>query len=350
MLSNLQVRRFRGLNDLAIDRLGRINLVTGCNNSGKTALLEALFLLSGGGNPHLVFNAGAMRGFHSTGGAAKMIEDVPWKLWFSGLDMALGIEISGSHGILGQLKLKITPVLPGRIELPLDSSDLSFSERAHGKHELEFSFAADSAPETRNRVRFSGRTLQFAPSDKPLPFPAVSLSAQTESVEEDAVRLGQLRKRKQEHLVVDALRVFEPELRRIEGNSVGGSSMIWGDIGLSELVPLAMMGEGMERIARLMLAISAAPGGLVLVDEIENGLHHSVLGKIWSTIERAAEQFDTQIVATTHSFECVEAAHHSLDRSGFRLHRLEPVDRKIVCRSYLPEQADSALRHGLEVR
>ena len=65
--------------------------------------------------------------------------------------------------------------------------------------------------------------------------------------------------------------------------------MIWGDIGLPELIPLPVMGEGMTKIASLVLAIATAKGGIVLVDEIENGLHHSVLPKVWETVDRAAQ-------------------------------------------------------------
>ena len=85
--------------------------------------------------------------------------------------------------------------------------------------------------------------------------------------------------------------------------------MIWGDIGLRELVPLAVMGDGMSRLARLVLAIADAPGGLVLVDEIETGLHHTVLSDVWRVVDEAARQFETQVVATTHSYECIRAAH-----------------------------------------
>ena len=69
--------------------------------------------------------------------------------------------------------------------------------------------------------------------------------------------------------------------------------MIRVDVGLSELVPLSTMGEGMARVARLILALPAARGGLVLVDEIENGLHRSVLLKVWCSVAHAAARFDT---------------------------------------------------------
>ena len=93
---------------------------------------------------------------------------------------------------------------------------------------------------------------------------------------------------------MNALRIIEPKLQSIEDNSAGGFPMIWGDIGLPELVPLAMMGEGMTRLARLVLAIASAPGGLVLVDEIETGLHHTVLPDVWRAVGRRRRSSSTR--------------------------------------------------------
>ena len=53
MLDRLRIRNYRVFGNLEVTRLSRVNVVAGGNNAGKTSLLEALFLLSGGGNPHL---------------------------------------------------------------------------------------------------------------------------------------------------------------------------------------------------------------------------------------------------------------------------------------------------------
>ena len=159
-----------------------------------------------------------------------------------------------------------------------------------------------------------------------------------------------LRRQKQGDLLVKALQVVDPRLQSIEDNSSSGIPMIWGDIGLSELVPLSVMGEGMAQIARLVLAIASTPNGVVLVDEVENGFHHSVLPDIWRAVDTAAKQFRTQVFATTHSFECVTAAHASLSTDRFRLHRLETDGEMSRCVTYEPDSIDAAVRHGLEVR
>ena len=73
-------------------------------------------------------------------------------------------------------------------------------------------------------------------------------------------------------------------------------------------VPLLYMGDGMGRLASILLAISSAAGGGVVIDEIENGIHHSCLEALWSVIFQAAAQSKTQVFATTHSYECIEAS------------------------------------------
>ena len=106
----------------------------------------------------------------------------------------------------------------------------------------------------------------------------------------------------------------------------------------------------MTHLVRIVLAIATAQGGVVLIDENENGLHHSILPTVWGVIGEAAERLDVQVFATTHIFECVEAAHHALGPDGFRLHRLEVVDNQSRCVTLSPTAIDGVIRHNLEVR
>ena len=152
-------------------------------------------------------------------------------------------------------------------------------------------------------------------------------------------------------LLLEALKVIEPKLQSIEENSASGAPMIWGDIGLFELVPLAVMGEGMSPTCPAgSCYFRRAEDGVFLVDEIENGIHHSVLPRVWRAIDSVAKQFNTQIIATTHSLECVRAAHESLVEDDFRLHRLEANEVGNRCVTYDPETIAAALDFNLEVR
>lgn len=350
MLKRLDVRHFRGLNDLHIGRLSNINLIAGRNNSGKTSLLEALFLLSGGGNPQLVLSLNAFRGIQAATGPPEAIGDTLWKHFFFALNTERDVEISALHASLGQLTLGIAPVRPSTIEVSFDDPSLA-SLATVPEHTLQLSFANGSGEEFKTQIRLTGHSIKFDQSDVSVPFGAIFLSSRSGNLNEDATRLGQLRRRKEGDLILEALRVVEPRLQGVEDNMASGSPMIWGDVGLPELVPLPVMGEGMTRLARLVLAISSAPQGrLVLVDEIENGFHHSVLPDVWRVVDKAADQFNTQVFATTHSLECVAAAHESLSADRFSLHRLETAGELSRCVTYEPDSIAAAIRHGLEVR
>ena len=77
-------------------------------------------------------------------------------------------------------------------------------------------------------------------------------------------------------------------------------SFIYADIGLGEMLDLRIMGDGLVHLTSILLHIASAAGGIVLIDEIENGLHHSIMHKVWRAIAAAARQFNTQVIATTH--------------------------------------------------
>ena len=349
MLKKIHIRNFRKLNDLEIDRMDQVNLFTGRNNSGKTTLLEALFLLVGAGNAGMTLSINAFRGIDSAGGTPAAIREAFWKPMFSALEMSEVIQVEAEETLLGQLTLRIMLEQPGMIELPIGKPAGTSTEFLK-ESPLLFSFDSKQTGHVECHMRVQGTGIQIEHPAAGVPLQAVFLSSRLGNLQEDAMRLGQLRKRKQATVIVDALKIVEPRLQSVEDNSASGTPLIWGDVGLPELIPLPVMGEGMTRVARLILAISAAQGGLVLVDEIENGLHHTILAKVWQAINASAKTFNTQVIATTHSFECMEAAYQSLGKDGFRLHRLEAENGKSRCVTYEPDQIEAVIRHVLEVR
>jgi predicted ATPase len=120
------------------------------------------------------------------------------------------------------------------------------------------------------------------------------------------------------------------------------------------MLPLALMGNGLRRLTTLLLTVLTSGDGIVLVDEIETGLHHSMLPGARRAIASAAKRASVQIVATTHSYECVRAAREAFEGSAatFRLHRLERrrSDGKIVAKMYDDEAFAGAMNAELEVR
>ncbi len=346
MLEKLHIRNYRIFRDLEIDQLRRINLIAGRNNSGKTSLLEAIFLLARAGNPDMLGNVNVSRVDLDD---KAPLGEIFWKPFFSNLDMSRSIEINACHTSHGALALEIAFERSPRIEIPMEYICGTPVANPPDKLTLTLRYS-DSGGQDENYIAIQASQAKVTLPRIVAPIRSAFLKAQTTNNQDDAILLAGLRQQKRDHLLLEALQVIEPKLQSIEDNSASGTPMIWGDIGLSELIPLAVMGEGMTQLARSVLAISTAPDGVVLVDEIENGIHHSVLPKVWRAIDTAAKQFNTQIFATTHSRECVRAAHEALAEDDFRLHRLEANDDDNRCVTYDPESIASAIKFNFEVR
>ena len=353
MLERLHVRNFRGFEDLEVDRLSRINLFAGRNDTGKSTLLEAIFLLGSAADPRLAFNEHMLRseGVQVTGPAS--MADTLWKPLFFELHTDGPIEITGYDSSIGRMSLKLALERPVTTELAHDKENGALPTARPDERLLAFTYVDPQAGKLSSRARETADKVVFDRSDPEneyIPFTGAILKPGAGNLAQDAVHLGQLRKQKRGELLRDALRTIEPRLNGIEDNASSGVPMLWVDIGLRELVPLPVMGNGLTHMARIVLSATAVQDGVLMVDEIENGLHHSALQDVWRVVDNVAKQFNVQIFATTHSLECVQAAHEALGAGGFRLHRLETANGTTRCVTYDEEAIDGAVRHNLEVR
>ena len=90
-----------------------------------------------------------------------------------------------------------------------------------------------------------------------------------------------------------------------------------------------------------------------MIDEIENGFHHSVMTDVWRVIKESSREFNLQVFTTTHSDECIRAAYNAFaedDKFDFRFHRLDNIDGNISSVTYDKETLEFALENGWEVR
>ena len=359
MFKSLQIKNFRLFREFEIEELGTINLLSGRNNCGKTTLLEALYLLSGAGNPDLVRRIAAFRGVKRVRGAQTVVQDTYWKPLFREFDVGLPLEIIAHHRALGRLTLTMSVERKGTLQvgsrptdprqLLLSGFDLSPSEMPE-PWELCLEFKSEGSEPRIGRAHLTTDGLSVTLPEPFEPIPGVFVASGAGGAEEDAGRLDQIRKRKEGKLVTEALRGIEPRLLDVETSSATGHPMIWADVGLSELIPLQFMGEGMSYVASIVLAIQSARGGVILVDEVSRGIHHSVLKDFWILLSEVAQRSKVQIFASTHSHECVVAAHQTLG-SELRYLRLDRThDGDIRPITYSDEALDAAIEHDLEVR
>lgn len=356
MLKSLRIRNYRVFKYLEVGGLKRINLIAGKNNSGKTSLLEAICLLVSHKNPQVAISSQVVRPTTPVDEpvATRLSVETAWKHLFHDVDMTRPIEIEGtlSSGLEANLKISAQ-----RERLTRIAMGSGLNDAVPGAQSLVFSYSDSGQRKAESRIRVSSNGVEIEqpePNDQNHSVNTVQgariVLPQSGSRAEDAALLANLRIHKKSDTLLNALKLIEPRLRSVEDSVASGTPMIWGDIGLSEMIPLHVMGEGMTHVARIMLGIFSMPGGVVLVDEIENGIHHSAMADVWKAIGKAAERSNTQVFATTHSFECIQKAYKGLGEDGFRLHRLDSKDGENFSVTYEPDELELVMRLHLEVR
>lgn len=303
MLRSIQIKNFRLFRDVSIDSLNRVNLIAGENNTGKTALLEALVLLLG--------DSEAFLRLASTLRAAQDAEndfESFWKWLFHQRDSRIPMEIRAipEAGALFSLK----------------SEHRSIDQR------IDFHCGREGDREAIKMIRRDGAGGAKSPTDG---WPRLSIfSTIPASPTEDAEYFNRIAaKRGGEQRVVELLQVIEPRLQDLKYLKLGSQPLVYADVGMEDLIPTTQLGQGFTRLLRLFSEILAAKSEVVLIDEIENGIHYTAMPKVWKGIAKIAREEDLQFFATTHSYECIRYAHEAFSSEptyDLALHRLERDD------------------------
>ena len=370
MLTKLTVSNFRNIESLTLDPLGRITLIAGKNGVGKTAVLEALWLLSGPDNPELCARVGAMRGL-SVPGRSYVFRDL-----FHNFDTGgrIGITAYGDWGNRSRtLEVFLrdhqqTDALRYNAHVPGNTDQLSISSMEDDV-EIVFRYRHHNRREYISRAWFVAEQLSVVPFAPPLTGQGVRQERQVvpnrpnsvfmsalhrDDPQTNANRLSRLQLEGQDSKLLNLIFPIEPRLERLALISIEDTPVIHAYLkDTTRPVPVHLLGEGLNRMLRLGLAMSEVSGGLLLVDEIENGLHHSVQREIFSILYSLAEELDVQIVATTHSRECVRKAHESracLSDDAFAFYRLDYYDGQVLPVQYDAEMLDVAIEHNMEIR
>ena len=134
--------------------------------------------------------------------------------------------------------------------------------------------------------------------------------------------------------------------------------MIYADVGLPQKVPVPALGDGAARVINYYLAAhSVKDGGLLLLDEVGAGLHHSQLPRLWELLTELTRVFSCQIIATTHSYEALQAAKGAAEKNVFGANEMAVLrleqdhgSKEIHAVRYTTDEFTSALEHEWEIR
>ena len=349
---------YRDIDGLRLKHLGAVNLITGPNGAGKTSLAEAIWLFNGRFTPALSWNPHVQRSLRSVvdpfarvvrGGAVDLAgtergNPHNWKAAFEPMPTAggAGTADSGQRVALSakppEVDGRTWPVPPrGRLRVWLDGDE------AGG----EPGILAEVSGEGMVIMPAIHRPANHRPAV--IHLPSFSMDMDEETIARFSTLVAQGRKDN----VKNTLRVFLPLLTDIEViTDQKGKPFILATTIENERLPLQALGGGMTRLFRLFVAFHDFRGGLVVIDEIENGLHYLVLPTLWQKVQAMTGEFDVQVFATTHSQECIEAALNTFSDNPDQLavHALSRHDDGVHAVTYSGETLAAARDINLDMR
>ncbi|MYF97240.1 MAG: AAA family ATPase [Holophagales bacterium] len=307
-VESLQVVHYRGISGLELPTLAhRANLITGLNGVGKTALAEALWLFHGRYNLPLLWNKHVHRGI-SVSPSDALPALAP--------DGETAIEL---HGVERRQSASVRIDLE-RFTDAHSTGDANGGSRAKAEYQgLPFPVVA------RLRVSLDGEpvdpdtshTFATAPEGA-IAYPLVpppemragGIILTSPNVDDEGLieRYSEIVLEDNKKSLRSMLRAIRPDVDDLEILMSDGQSYIWGTTKGGQRRRLQDLGNGMVRLFRYLTSAFAARGGILIVDEIENGFHYSALEKLWRHLKILCDQADVQLFATTHSRECIHAA------------------------------------------
>lgn len=368
MYSSIEISGFRSLEQVRLEGVSRVNLLVGTNNSGKTSVLECIGLLHSAGDQRVLRSLLEMRGEWLPDEDRGRVYDIAQL--FSCRDMSRRIRISGQRSVRGSPPEAIAAELSvqtghGPVDgLPLqydddEADDESPARLVWSTSEGTSKFRAALTADGMLPVRQVSRPNWSADDETPrvqIIGTGGLVSGDVSDIFEDVVLTDA------EDRAVEAMQLIEPRVERLavlpsrrapHGDSARGGILLRLQ-GIDGRVPIGSVGDGMWRLLGLALALARARGGVLLVDEIDTGLHYTVMQKMWTMIAKRSKSLDVQVFATTHSRDCYESFASVADPDAvppgdLTIHRLEPGHGKSSVQFSEHEIAAVAER-DLEVR
>ena len=379
MLRTLELQGFRGFESFRLSGLKRVNLLVGKNNCGKTSILEAMDFLVSKGDPFVLTRSAHRRGETGLHEVAEpsgpyrpdLLPDVSHLFFGRCMDPGVSLRISSNEDF-GMLLVEL---------LSLPDVESEISSRDAGNVQQTSLFDDELEPEPALGLRISGNVSNWIPifpvTESGLLMMSKSIRFRrsrsviasgvppVEFLTPDSLQPGSMRviwdkvlAEAREPEVITAMKLLESDLDSIHfltgdayRRTSGGVLVGFGKS--SRRVPLGSLGDGMRRLLALSLSLVRTGNGFLLIDEIDTGLHFSVMEEMWKLVVTTALESNVQVVATTHSYDCIQGLAALLESTPEFAPEVsvQKVERSLAeAVSLDAEQIRVAVRQDIEVR
>jgi AAA15 family ATPase/GTPase len=358
MIKKISVFNFKVLRGLKNVSLNKITLIGGRNNAGKSSLLEALFLYLDRKNADMFARQVMWRSLINM----PLEPSQYWEPFFYNFDLSkkIAIEMDSKELESGRLEITYQNNFVPKVPIPAMNNGVILPTTTQSASRQSFS-ALSIQHETGVNTDIKMHLIMTSQAiscliehdiSAQIPIAVFMNSIQILDIS-NPERLGILDKKNEQAKILPLLRMFEPKLERLILIKSGPNDIIHAVIDDKKATPVHLLGDGFCRCLSIILALATNTDGVLFIDEIENGIHHSLLTEFWSFLIEASNIYNCQIIATTHSYEMIQAFCEAVNEKDFNdasYIRLAKKDDIVSAYSFAFDNLYYALSSKMEVR
>lgn len=351
---NIEIKNFRGIDHLKIDDCSRVNVFLGQNNSGKTSVLECLLLIMGMSSPDLPQSLNRIRSRNNMIGVADA------RYMFNNLILTNSPEIVAmqTDDVLRHLKLNLSYVFDEKEQTVQQNVPMPVTDTMALINTLEMLFDVTEGTESksyRSSLTFNqagvitNRKLAEGYVEKDF-VGLITADLLSGNLVND---LSELFKRKNKDLILKRLAMFDKTIYTID---ILRDDVYIGFEGINEQLPLGMTGDGLRRYLNIVACSANPMTNIIVIDEIDNGLHYSAYKKLWEAIFALATTTNKQVFVTTHSKETLGSLNEMLEehpeyQQEMRLYTIaKTLNKGHQAYKYTYEGLSGAFENNIELR
>lgn len=312
-IHSIEINNFRGIKHLTISDFSNINLIVGDNNSGKTTFLEATQLLFAKPqlsaiknvinqrtvlNPNNSFYTSFIKMFNA------QLENnrLEFYIYASTDKGILEFQLSGTEkSISGEEALQISKM----------------SSRQKAQYKMSSFYIPDTAKIFMGRLATRNGNME---SEKKISCTSLDNGAQGPLAKKEVYYIssfGHLRydllqnivgNPEYKKLTIDILKQFDNNIADICYTKADDGTYLETIITNNGInMPFSVYGDGIRKILFILNRMFAATDSILMIDEIETGLHKKYFDILFPVVFALADKLNVQLFIATHSIEAIDA-------------------------------------------
>lgn len=313
MINKIKIKNYKGIKKLEISDLKTFNIISGKNSSGKTTVLEAIFMYLARYNPDSISRLLSWRN------AASMVADIDmnYKHIFNELDITKDIIINLYEDTKSRsltIKYNANGEIPMVIGSNQNSNMLNMNTGSNNSFtgevlELISDETGKRTVKCKLNISQNGAMIYSETNNQENKLGAFISTINRGVMQEAAESFSRLviNKTGKKESFVKYAQIIEPNIADIQSASNNGVQSLYIDLGYQKYLPIELLGDGINRFMYLALRIMDLKNGILLVDEIENGFHYSIVDHVVDALINIAKENKCQIIATTHNYDFIHA-------------------------------------------